>query len=386
VRHLTDNTPEESKIQNPKSKIRRGFTLTEILVAIGIIVLLVGITLRVVSKVRISAQRADVQQQLSSIAAAIERYHTDFRGYPGPLSNDQITPEDNQNAPMIFLPDGTTELEHTDKITMAENLVLGLLGGLRRLPPTGAASTTENVIVYDFAAVGQGPGQLNPKQPKKFSPYAEPLNLSWSDNQPSGGGPNGVKDVPGIVSGYYVDDASLSRATDRYDSPIPEFVDRFTNAMPILYLRARPAAPGVISDDVTTAPGVNYQYDMNQYLGYTRVTNNQTIGVGKDISRGDYVSGAGGQAKTPPPAGQLPHGISAPIDQLKSLDKSSPNYVYPYNAFPYFQDPTIRPTDPAQPNATGTPRKKNGYILISAGPDRVYGTFDDITNFGDVAP
>jgi hypothetical protein len=30
-------------------------------------------------------------------------------------------------------------------------------------------------------------------------------------------------------------------------------------------------------------------------------------------------------------------------------------------------------------------REKDKYILISAGPDRVYGTDDDITNFGSVA-
>ncbi len=34
----------------------------------------------------------------------------------------------------------------------------------------------------------------------------------------------------------------------------------------------------------------------------------------------------------------------------------------------------------------GVPRQKDGYILISAGPDRVYGTTDDLTNFGPVSP
>ena len=32
------------------------------------------------------------------------------------------------------------------------------------------------------------------------------------------------------------------------------------------------------------------------------------------------------------------------------------------------------------------PRQKDSYILISPGADRVYGTADDITNFGDVLP
>ena len=62
------------------------------------------------------------------------------------------------------------------------------------------------------------------------------------------------------------------------------------------------------------------------------------------------------------------------------------NYTYPYDAFPYFQNRAIPPTstNAADRNRTGTPRNKDKYILISAGSDRVYGTPDDITNFGSV--
>ncbi len=49
-------------------------------------------------------------------------------------------------------------------------------------------------------------------------------------------------------------------------------------------------------------------------------------------------------------------------------------YVYPYDAYPYFTDP----------NNSTQPRQKDGYILICAGPDGVYGTEDDITSFGSV--
>jgi hypothetical protein len=43
---------------------------------------------------------------------------------------------------------------------------------------------------------------------------------------------------------------------------------------------------------------------------------------------------------------------------------------------------SIPPTGDLQ--TTGTPRAKDGYILISAGADGMYGTLDDITSFGDV--
>jgi hypothetical protein len=61
---------------------------------------------------------------------------------------------------------------------------------------------------------------------------------------------------------------------------------------------------------------------------------------------------------------------------MKVLTKGDPNFQYPYDTYPYFTNPSI-------PN---TARSKDGYILISAGADRVYGTNDDICSFGSVVP
>jgi len=54
----------------------------------------------------------------------------------------------------------------------------------------------------------------------------------------------------------------------------------------------------------------------------------------------------------------------------------------PYNALPYFKNPTLNPYGTS--NAAGVPRNRDSFILISAGPDRIYGTLDDITTFGNV--
>ncbi|MGD0389434.1 MAG: hypothetical protein ABSC42_10820 [Tepidisphaeraceae bacterium] len=58
------------------------------------------------------------------------------------------------------------------------------------------------------------------------------------------------------------------------------------------------------------------------------------------------------------------------------------------DAFSYFINTAIPPTDTSSTAAidnTGRPRAVDQFILISAGPDGIYGTSDDITSFGDVS-
>ena len=59
---------------------RRGFTLVELLTVIGIIVVLVSILLPTVGKVRVQALVASTQQEMTTIAGAIERYRLEQGG------------------------------------------------------------------------------------------------------------------------------------------------------------------------------------------------------------------------------------------------------------------------------------------------------------------
>ncbi len=348
------------EIMLQKRQSARGFSLVELLVVIGIIAVLIGILIPVVGRVRTAARVADTQAFLGQLASAIDNYHGVFHSYPGPLSNDQIR---NQTMPASEI-DGspTTPAEYVKlvsrtQISMAENLVLGLLGGLVR---NGAN------VLYDPTLVGSGPSSLNPSEPKRYPPYIDPINLSWRVQ------PNGKK------TGHYVDDASPGGATD---SEIPEFVDRFVDPMPILYLRARVGAgrntgpgqtPGTTNNDIiidqqNSAVG---QYNLNQISGYTRAN----IGIGR--KKLTYV----GRTDTPP------HGLNI-VNYNATMEQSAPSgltYSYPYDAYPYFRNNAL-----SGPQVSGVrndvARNKDGYILISAGPDRIYGTEDDITNFGSVA-
>lgn len=61
---------------------RRGFTLVELLVVIGVIAILVGIAIPALSGVRRNAQRANTKNLITELGLAIENYQLDFGDYP----------------------------------------------------------------------------------------------------------------------------------------------------------------------------------------------------------------------------------------------------------------------------------------------------------------
>ena len=359
----------------PNSR-RAAFTLVELMTVLTIIVILISITIPIVSKVRKSAAQAAVQAEITSIASAIQQYHQTHGAYPGPLGEGQLY----QQQMAAGTPSGIAHWDSAtnsnivpdlNNVTASENLVLGLLGGLRPVPgPTGFG--------FDPGLVGKGARGLNPSNPKSYPSLLDGIPLTHDYTK-----------APSY--GQYIDNAGAAN-----DSNIPEILDRFSSPMPILYLRARVGADGVISINGKDSNNQNVrqdgsgnalptQYDLNNILPYT-AGESGSIGEGKSIRINEY-----NNANPMPTQGTLPHGLRYLTDTA-TIEKGT-TYQYPYNAFPYFWNKSIPPTNPnAVPgggpninmNATGTPRQKDAFILISAGADRVYGTADDITNFGNV--
>ncbi len=205
------------------------------------------------------------------------------------------------------------------------------------------------------------------------------------------------------------------------DSQIPEFVDGFSNPMPILYLRAikgrtttttqnnwndhdNPVVTYMVDPRANQPGGVCAgPYDVSQILAYTGSWKNgmpsgeqnqpqpamdtQPIGVGRKLKR--YYQAAASSTATFTPSGGLTmlpyHGLRTvdvnSVTKLANAGKTNAggntnDYSLPMDAFAYFNNP----------NSPGHPRQENGFILIGAGKDRVYGTEDDQTNFGDINP
>jgi hypothetical protein len=228
-------------------------------------------------------------------------------------------------------------------MTMAENLYLGLNGGLE--PDTATAGQ----FIFNAKIMGTGARALGPL-PKKYKAY--------TDN-------TGVTKNPDGLGKFADDDGTAAN-----DTIIPEYLDQFTSPLPVLYLRAKVGAPGVATtiNHVTNPGDIVEQYDVQQVISYT----DTLIGVGRKINQSDYVGA------TYPKHGLRTVDPNACIGNVRGYTTT-----YPYDLYAAAIDPAIqRKAAAVNAPGTNTPRQKDGYILISAGIDRVYGTTDDITSFG----
>jgi prepilin-type N-terminal cleavage/methylation domain-containing protein len=379
-----------------RSRRATAFTLIELLVVLGIIAVLIGLVFPLIGKVRRAAQGAATSAQLSTIANAIQQYHADFQAYPGPLSNIQVGYADYdaniQNAQPApgtpSVPDPTSpnpvklslvingspqSFQDVGKITGAENLVLGLLGGLEiTVLQNGKVASFDyntSIIFPDAVSVApKGALQLNPNKPRRWPAYLDVKTGQVSHPDFS------------VNRGHFTDPAS--RFAD--DTVIPEFIDQYPDGMPILYLRANvggSAIAGVGGDDdngarlqdTTTNQPVTPQYDLAGTIEYTRSIMGTTANNPNRDHHGLQYLGR--------------PDLSDTIDS--GYHSTSPGAGA--NALAYLKDPSSNPNSASGTGGGtnthgGNARQKNGYILISPGPDRVYGTADDIIYPGTLQP
>lgn len=335
------------------SSRRGGFTLIELLVVIGIILLLISILMPVVSRVRLAAYDASTQSQMQRIMQACESYYHDWNSYPGPITNTQLAGANPVPTLTITTTGGGTI---GPGITSSENLVLGLLGLINPPASSGAAP------LYN---TGTGTTTLLPPAHDVLSLSAlRPASYHYIDCVPSELSPGLANQLPGL------------QALASTDTMIPEFIDRFPDPLPILYMRANVGGndtPAVYSKDV----GTNGQYVQYNYSELSPYGCNIPLSDGSGASTlltantPTYFTTINGFASaTSGPT--LSSDVQTPYTDFNGQTLNTTTNQYDG----WLTNPNIG--GGASPATTGgTPRGKDGFILISAGKDRVYGTHDD---------
>jgi prepilin-type N-terminal cleavage/methylation domain-containing protein len=302
---------------------RLGFTLIELLVVIGIIAVLIAILIPVVSRVRLAAQTANTTNQMHKISAAIQTYQHDFLAYPGALPNAAFAPP----GPGGYFKSGS--LTNAATYTQTEDAALAMLGGLQGFNQGGT-------ILLDWkpAEIGLGPVSFNPLQYQAGSPVVLPRKSAYIERRP--------EDFTPLAGGNPVQLKTIAELGLTYvnDSEAPEFMDLYSNPRPIVYMRANVGAKSIGGASQTI-------------IYNSRISNTFRADVHYDI------------------------GVVQPY--LNSAKDFPPASGQPSNFATGNLDPNATAVQAYFTSSSGNTAKNAGsFMLIDAGPDRIFGTADDI--------
>jgi prepilin-type N-terminal cleavage/methylation domain-containing protein len=303
-----------------RNRHRRGFTLVELLVVIGIIALLIGILVPVVAKVRQTAYVANTRNLLQKISAACTSYQLVFHSAPGIMPNALYDFDYTSGTPAkVKAADAFTTPETYKYFTQSEDLVVSLSGGVvKNLAVPGSG------LDFKSQYLGQGPTNFNPPNPGKSAAFiaADPADLSPIP-------PADATDAPPKLT--LGDPGNGLNQLWVKDSMVPEFMDKFPDARPVIYVRANPGAANgsatAAAQIISPSYNAGYHYNYRAFAPYLNFD----------------------------PA------ADEPLNN-KKMPTMQPEVIS------YF----------TSEQSSSTAKYAGTYILISAGLDRKFGTSDDI--------
>ncbi len=300
---------------------RRGFTMTELIVVIGVIAVLAGILLAAMGGVRKRALATTTQNTMSEFSKACEAFQLEHGRYPGAIPENVIADASLNGIPPI---------------SSTENALLDLMGGYRiksapTVTPDPQGWNTDYVcdppqvichmlnqweIRVNINRFGEGPLLFG----RPYSPYFTP-----SESQ------------VGVVQGQVSSSAfQLPDLRDAWGQPI------------VFVRRARPSGPLVALDTNGNALGVQPQFYTQGMLPYT--TSPKLGEFGRD------------QTNTAPSKGPLGSILNSAADPDATFAQ-------------ILRHPSLGDIGSIPFAQAGT--AQGAYILLSAGPDGIYFSAQD---------
>lgn len=305
------------------------FSLVELLVVIGIIALLVGILLPTVGSARTEARRSTVKQLLAAIDRGMEVFNTDFKQYPD--SSKRVDPVRYSAG------------ESPKTLNGAHWLARAMVGHDGNAIDFGARSLERvTAPVYDLSDF-EGSGSYAQRR----SVYIQKAAFA-PDSQ--------IGNSDGPTSGRIM-------LKDIFD-------------FPIIYYRCNPRAekPFAFSGTGTGAQGT-----MNDRTGKYSLMDNDAITGSYLVSGNNYSLLSNGWTLI---GGNPRHGLGVfgDINNPKNL-ANAPAETRGRFFTDFLSDPSALNTVNASGSPTVKPVNETTFALISAGPDGIFGTPDDVTNF-----
>lgn len=340
-----------------RSRLARGFTLVELLTVIAIITLLISILIPSLNAARTHAKNARTAALLSAIKAGAELFRNESDRYPRSWSKEGNPFEGNPNAP-------------GPPLSGAQWLALQLLGADLQgaVKPTVQNDSDENGLIdkKDWLA------WYSANPPRTFgraSLYVttDPTNVRTPRHilkeNPE------AAPAPSLLLG--AEDGGAGGASEWNNGRLPMFVDAF--GAPVLYYEASAFAEQPYSTGSGSAL-VQGRYDQSHNAMITGAdAQNGQVSVSGDNAAGWNLAGI-----TPP--------VGKPVHPLGTFGYRAGDTTWPpSDSFAaVVSDRAIFDTTAQGNTPQGRiwPYNPELYLLIAAGKDGLYGTSDDIRNFG----